>query len=151
MERYFFNIVKNSLVIEDLQSKGFLHIFFSPYKKPLLSPAFEAWNDIETSIKRHKLSLQLTGHSFIKEIEGFNLKGDVSLMSSHFCDCIIENSSIRNTVIKPQSLIKNSELSHVGFTYFGKLDINDSVFTQTPPSIPGRYRSYRANKLVSGD
>lgn len=102
------------MIANDLETGGSLRIHCKPLKKPEISPVFVAWNDLETAINNGELYLSLHGINTIVESKGFNLKGEVTLISSHLTDPVIFNSRIDMSSIRARTTIMNSKLRHLG-------------------------------------
>lgn len=149
MQGLEFEIKGCSLIVRDLVNKGSLHIRCKPMGKPLVPPAYEAWNDIEHSIKEGKLNLQLFGFNSIKEQKGFFLEGDVNLSSSHLYDPTIFNSSLHMVSLKPRAVIRNSKLMFVGASHYGTVFFNECQLNSTPSEgMSNGYSKYNQNKLI---
>lgn len=148
MQRLQFSIKKGALVINDLENNGSLHITFKPYSKPSISPAFEAWNDLESDINSGKLNLRLFGFNTIREQKGFLLKGLVTLSSSHLYEPSIENGHLHLVSLRPKCEIKNSTLSYMGITHFGVILFNECTFDHAPKRVSDSYSSYYRNQLI---
>lgn len=141
--------VKNGLlVINDLEHKGSLHISFKPIGTPLISPAYEAWNDLETLINSGALNLRLYGFSTIREQRGFELKGDILLSSSHLYDPVIDNSRLHLVSLKPRSNIQDSKLKFIGLSQFGMVSFRECILDVLPKRVSTYYSSYFRNQLI---
>lgn len=151
MQRYSFEIVKGTLVVTDLITNGSLLIFFKPLGKPVISPALEAWNDLETILNSSKLELGLFGVNTITERKGFKLEGKVVLSSTHLYDCEVRNGNLHMVSFKQKALISESTLRCMGSNRFGLVAFKDCYYKSTPPEgFPNRTTSYFKNELVSG-
>lgn len=148
MQRLEFEMKRGSLIVTDLYNKGSLHISFKPYGKPCLSPAIEAWNDIETAINSGKLDLSLYGVNTIKEQKGFVLSGKVVLSSSHLYDPVIHNSFSHMVCLRPRCEIIDSTLMNVGFSHFGTVLFKECSFDTTPKRVSQTYSSFYRNQLI---
>lgn len=149
MQRLNFVIERGVLIINDLETKGSLRIKFKPYNKPDISPAYEALNDLEYAVNTNQLNLKLYGISTLLERRGFNLRGDVTLKSSHLHDPKITNSSLSYVSLIPRATIINSTIEHVGFSHFGELTFNECSFKANPKQRPPTpYAVYFNNILV---
>ncbi|AEV89477.1 hypothetical protein OBP_040 [Pseudomonas phage OBP] len=151
MQRFEFTVKKNVLVIDDLETGGSLRINCRPLSKPSISPVLEAWNDLEHAIEHNELFLSLHGINTITERRGFNLKGSVTLKSSHLYDPTVYDSSITMTSIRAKSTILNSELSSLGLTHFGNVTFNECNLKSTPIVIPRKGNQsvvYYQNELI---
>jgi hypothetical protein len=151
MQRFEFTVKKNILVVDDLETGGSLRINCRPLSKPAISPVLEAWNDLEHAIEHQELFLSLHGINTIIERRGFNLKGSVTLKSSHLYDPTIFNSEITMTSLKAKSTILNSELTHLGLAHFGNITFNECQLKGTPLIIPRRGNQnvvYYQNQLM---
>lgn len=148
MQRLQFAVEKGNLVVDDSQNGGSLHIFFKPMGKCEISPAYEAWNDLETAINNGELELRLFGYNTITERKGFFLKGKVDLSSTHLYDPQIENGNLHLMVIKPRCHIQNSTLSFIGLNQFGNASFIDCHFDALPKQAPPIHLSYYRNQPV---
>lgn len=151
MQRFEFEVKGNILIVNDLETGGSLRIHCKPLKKPEISPVFVAWNDIETAINNGELYLSLHGVNTIVESRGFNLKGEVTLISSHLFDPIIFNSRVDMSSIRASTTIMNSKLRHLGITHFGKITFNECEFGHICTGVPKSRRAdlvYYQNRLV---
>lgn len=149
MDRYSFEIVKKTLVVKDHVTNGSLRITFKPMGKPSISPALEAWNDLEVALNSGKLILGLFGISTITERKGFKLEGEVVLSSSHLYDCEIRNGNLHLVSFKQKLLVSESTLRCMGSNRFGLIAFKDCYFKSNPPTgFFGRTTSYFKNKLV---
>lgn len=148
MQRLHFAVSKGTLIIDDLENTGSLHISFKPFGKPELSPAFEAWNDLETAINSGDLNLRLFGYSTILERRGFVLKGDVLLSSCHLYDPQIENGRLHLLSFKPRCKIRNSTLAFMGLTQFGMVSFDECNYDALPKRVSYNHFSYYRNQPV---
>lgn len=151
MQRFEFTVKKNVLVVNDKETGGSLRIDCRPLSKPAISPVLEAWNDLEHAIENQELFLSLHGISTITERRGFNMKGSVTLKSSHLFDPTIFNSTVNMTSIRAKTTILNSELSHLGLTHFGNVTFNECQLKSTPLIIPRKGNQnvvYYQNQLM---
>lgn len=148
MQGLEFAVKKGSLIIIDLENKGSLHISFRYYGKPAISPAFEAWNDIETSINSGKLNLRLYGHNTIREQNGFAMSGNVVLSSCHLYDPVLHDSFMHMVFLKPRSEIIGSTLMNIGFSHFGTVLFKECQLDTTPKRVSLRYSSFYRNQLI---
>lgn len=151
MQRFEFTVEGTVLVVEDLEAGGSLRINCRPLNKPKVSPVLEAWNDLEYAIEHQELILSLHGINTITERRGFNLKGYVTLKSSHLYDPTVFNSSVSMVAIRAKTTILNSELSHLGITHFGDVTFNECQLNHTPLVIPRKHNQnvvYYQNQLM---
>ena len=149
MQRYEFTIEKGTLVVHDQVTNGSLRIIFKPLGKPTISPALEAWNDLETSLNSGKLELGLFGVNTITERKGFKLEGKVVLSSSHLYDCEVRNGNLHMVSFKQKTLISESTLRYMGSNKFGLVAFKDCFFKSNPEGgFKSRITSYFKNKLV---
>lgn len=149
MQRFEFSVKEGALIVSDLLNKGSLHITFRPLNKPAISPAFEAWNDIETGIKNGTLSLSLFGYNTIREQRGFELRGEIVLSSTHLYDPVIENGYLHMSSLRQKLTILNSKLRFIGSSHFGNVTFNECDLYSTPlGGIPKGFRTYYQNQLI---
>lgn len=149
MQRYEFTIEKGTLVVHDQVTNGSLRIIFKPLGKPMISPALEAWNDLETSLNSGKLELGLFGVNTITERKSFKLEGKVVLSSSHLYDCEVRNGNLHMVSFKQKTLISESTLRYMGSNKFGLVAFKDCFFKSNPEGgFKSRTTSYFKNKLV---
>lgn len=152
MQRFEFVVDREVLIINDLITNGSLRIIFKPLGKPVLSPVYEAWNDLEYSIDAGRLTLQLYGINTIVERRRFLLEGNVILSSSHLYDCVIRNGSLHMVSFKQRTYITNSVLKFMGSNRFGEIDFKNCIYTSNPPQ--GYFKnttSYLSNTLTLGN
>lgn len=148
MQRHHFEIDHGLLIVNDLHTKGSLRIKFKPLSTQVISPAYEALNDLEYAINNGTLDLELHGVSTLLEHRGFELKGKVILRSSHMYDPKINNGSLSFACLKPRSTIIDSCIEHVGFSHFGELVFNQCNFKSNPKELPRGYRAVYFNNLL---
>lgn len=151
MQRFEFEVKGSILIANDLETGGSLRIHCKPLKKPEISPVFVAWNDLETAINNGELYLSLHGINTIVESKGFNLKGEVTLISSHLTDPVIFNSCIDMSSIRARTTIMNSKLRHLGITHFGNITFNECEMDTIRNRVPRHCRAdlvYFQNRLV---
>jgi len=149
MDRYSFEIVKKTLVVKDHVTNGSLRITFKPMGKLSISPALEAWNDLEVALNSGKLILGLFGINTITELKGFKLEGEVVLSSSHLYDCEIRNGNLHLVSFKQKLLVSESTLQCMGSNRFGLIAFKDCYFKTNPPTgFITRTTSYFKNKLM---
>lgn len=151
MQRFEFTVKKNILVVDDQKTGGSLRINCRPISKPDVSPVLAAWNDLEYAINHGELYLSLHGISTIVERRGFNLKGSVTLKSSHLHDPTVYDSEIDMSSIRANSIILNSELKFLGITHFGDVTFNECQLESTPIVIPRKGNQnvvYYRNQLM---
>lgn len=151
MQRYSFAVEKGTLVVHDQITSGSLRIIFKPQGKPQVSPLYEAWNDLETSLNSGKLILGLFGVNTITERKGFKLEGEVVLSSSHLYDCEVRNGDLHMVSFKQKTLISESTLRYMGSNKFGLVAFKDCFFKTNP--VTGYLKgttSYFKNELVVG-
>lgn len=151
MRRFNFDVKGNVLIVNDLISEGSLRICCKPVAKPEVSPVYAAWNDLECSIEHGDLILSLHGLNTITESRGFNLRGGVSLTSSHLFDPTIYDSQLYMTSIRSRSAIMNSNLSFIGVSNFGNITFNECEMKTTPEVTPHRKQRdvvYYQNRLI---
>ncbi|QYN80047.1 putative pentapeptide repeat protein [Kosakonia phage Kc263] len=148
MQRLAFVIERGILIINDLETNGSLRIKFKPFNKPDISPAFEAMNDLEHAINVGELDLKLYGISTLLERRGFNLRGDVTLKSSHLHDPKITNSSLSYVSLIPRATIINSHIEHIGYSHFGELTFNECSFKANPKQRPYASHAVYFNNIL---
>lgn len=148
MQRLQFAVSRGTLVIDDLENGGSLHISFKPFVKSEISPAYEAWNDIETALNSGELNLRLFGYSTILEQKGFSLKGDVVLSSCHLYDPFIENCRLHLVSFKPRCTIKNSTLAFMGIAQFGMVSFDECNYDALPKRVSYNHTSYFRNQPI---
>lgn len=148
MQRLQFAVSKGTLVIDDLENSGSLHISFKPLGKPEISPAYEAWNDLETALNSGELNLRLFGYNTILEQKGFSLKGDVYLSSCHLYDPQIENGNLHFISLKPRCRIRNSTLAFMGVTQFGMVSFDECNYDALPKRVSYNHMSYFRNQPI---
>lgn len=152
MQRYLFEIDKGTLVVTDKVGGGSLRIIFKPLSKPTVSPALEAWNDLESALGSGKLHLGLFGISTITERKGFKLEGQVVLSRSHLHDCEIRNGNLHMVSFKQKTLISESTLRYMGSNRFGVIAFKDCFFKTNPTQgYFKRNTCYFKNDLMEGN
>lgn len=148
MQRLQFAIEKGVLVVHDSENGGSLHISFKSFTKPEISPAYEAWNDLETAVNSGELDLRLFGYNTILEQKGFSLKGRVALSSCHLYDPQIENGNLHLLSLKPRCKIRNSTLAFMGITQFGMVSFDECNYDALPKRVSYNHMSYYRNQPV---
>ena len=127
--RYSYQIEGNKVVFLDKEHDGELTIKIKPTSTKVGSVMmFGIANDIVTALSTGKLVLTLKGKSVIRVRHDLILEGNVVLKSCHLTDTVIVNSELRFVSMEPYTEFRDSIISHVGKTRFGKYVFQECQF-----------------------